>query len=125
MRKREERAEKRELLDQEKERIRLIKQQEEEQAELERKYEQEQKQKELERKAAEGDPLARMEVAKKFSIDYWRAFQDYELEYAERWSKKSNRTVNNISIHEPDFAEHVVLTIEELGYIKTGQSNMA
>lgn len=125
MRKREERAEKRELLDQEKERMKIIKQQEKEQAEFELKQQQKLQQKELERKAAEGDTLARMRVAKKFSIDYWRAFQDYELEYAERWSKKSNRTVNNISIHEPDFAERVVLTIEELGYIKTGQSNMA
>lgn len=66
-----------------------------------------------------GDPLARMTVAKPQSIEYWEAYQDYAINYAESSGEDSRRIVNGISVHEPDFAEKVILTIEELGHVKT------
>lgn len=62
-------------------------------------------------RAASGDPVARMLQAKVSGDwrEYWTAFKEYEIQYAEKNGKKSTRSVNGISIHEPDFVELVLV----------------
>ena len=63
------------------------------------------------RRAASGDPVARM-LQSKVSGDwreYWTAFKEYEIQYAEKNGKKSTRSVNGISIHDPDFVGLVLV----------------
>ena len=73
---------------------------------------------ELKKRVEAGDPQARMRVAKMNSIEYWEAYKDYEIEYAESWKNgKSTSTINDISVYEPDFAEKVVQSIHESGRI--------
>lgn len=115
-RKQKERAEERVIRDKERKRVLQAKKEAREKAELENNKA---RQAELMARVKAGDPLARMHIAKPQSIKYWEAYQEYEIEYAESGGKDSKRIVNGISVHEPDFAEKVILTIEELGHVKT------
>ena len=74
---------------------------------------------ELKERVEAGDPLARMNVAKMNSIEYWEAYKQYEIEYATSWERDSTRTVNDISVHDPCFGRKVVEAIKELGIIRT------
>lgn len=76
-----------------------------------------QRDEELKKRVEAGDPLARMDVAETNGIEYWEAYKQYTIEYAESWGRTSTSTINDISVHEPDFAEKVVQSIHELGRI--------
>lgn len=67
---------------------------------------------ELEEKAKNGDPSARMRLAKPNSKEYWEAYQQYEIDYSNKWETKTIRLINEISVFEEDFAEKVVSSIE-------------
>jgi hypothetical protein len=116
IRKRKERAEEKAIREKEKQRIKQAKAEAREKEDAKRTSEQ---QAELEKKAAQGDALARMRIAKPNSKEYWEAYKDYEIEYAESWGRESTRTVNDISVHEPNFGRKVVEAIKELGIIRT------
>ena len=78
--------------------------------------------KELLERAASGDPWARMDVARNNQdrLEYWKAFRDYELQIAEDLDYASRNevyVVNNIPVTDPDFAELVIESIDELGHI--------
>ena len=94
-----------------------------EQQTLERQEEDErqskERQAELRKKAAAGDPFARMNLAEPNSKEYWEAYKQYEIEYAASWGRESTRTVNDISVHDPCFGRKVVEAIKELGIIRT------
>lgn len=68
--------------------------------------------KELIEKIKQGDPLARMKLAKPNSKEYWEAYQQYEIDYSSKWETKTIRLINEISVFEEDFAEKVVSSIE-------------
>lgn len=70
----------------------------------------------LQEKADAGDDLSIMLLCGgNTSLEYWRAYQRYELEHYNR----RDRIVNEISIRENDFAEKVVESIRKTGVIKT------
>lgn len=119
IRKRKERAEKRAIREQEKQHVQQAKKEAREQAEQKNREAREQ---ELMARVKAGDPLARMNTAKPFSVEYWEAYQEYEIGYAENWGKDSRRTVNNISVYEDDFAEKVIMTTKELGHVVTNMN---
>lgn len=116
IRKRKERAEEKAIREKEKQRIKQAKAEAQEKEDAKRTSE---RQAELEKKAAQGDALARMNLAEPNSKEYWEAYKDYEIEYAESWGRESTRTVNDISVHNPCFGSKVVKSIEELGVIHT------
>lgn len=68
--------------------------------------------KELIEKIKQGDPLARMKLAKPNSKEYWEAYQQYEIEYYNKWNTKSIRVINEISIFDDDFVAKVLESIE-------------
>lgn len=72
---------------------------------------------ELEEKAKNGDPSARMRLAKPNSKEYWEAYQQYEIDYYYKWNTKSIRVVNEISIFDDDFVAKVLESIEVEGKI--------
>jgi len=74
---------------------------------------------ELKKQARAGDPFARMELNEPNSKKYWEAYKKGVIEYALSWDRASTATVNNISVNDPDFAQKVVQSIEELGIIHT------
>lgn len=117
LRKQKKRKKDRVIREQEKERIQKDKQLEKEEAERKHQEAIEQKLVELKAKAANGDPLARMTLAKKFSAEYWEAYSDYEIESNAEFENKVIRYVNGISVHDVDFVEKVMFTIEERGHI--------
>lgn len=120
IRKRKERQEAREIQTAEDEKQRRIKL---EQRQKEHEKIQQKRAIELNEKVAAGDPLAKMSTAKLQSLEYWEAYQDYHVEYAERWNRESRRIVNDVSVHDPGFAEKVIMAIEELGHVKTDMMN--
>lgn len=70
--------------------------------------------------AAEGgDYFALMELAQENgdNIAYWHWYKEYEIDYAESWGRKSTRTVNDISVYNPEFERLVVQSIELEGRI--------
>lgn len=69
--------------------------------------------KRLKDEAAAGDPQARMRLSNRLQAEYWEAFRDYELQYAEEAGTPSTRTVNGISVHDTHFVEEVLRTIQE------------
>ena len=73
---------------------------------------------ELEEKAKNGDPVARMNLAKPNSKEYWEAYQESEIDYYNKWNTKSISVINEISVLDEDFAEKVVSSIKEKGYIR-------
>ncbi|MFL2072007.1 hypothetical protein ACEN32_06850 [Marinilactibacillus psychrotolerans] len=72
--------------------------------------------KELIEKIKQGDPLARMKLAKPNSKEYWEAYQQYELEQV-RSQPKQTVLVNGISIYEDNFSEKVIDSIAVTGKI--------
>lgn len=117
LRKREIRAEERTIRDKENERIQQAKKDAKEKAELERHKAKEQEHQKITVKAEQGDPLARMRLAKPFSVEYWEAYKDYEMESSLKYETKPIRYVNGISVYDDDFAEKVMFMIEEQGFI--------
>ena len=81
----------------------------------ERKYQKEleQKQERLVAKAKRGDPWARMQLAKPFSVEYWEAYKEYAIRENRQLKTKYTRYVNGISIYDDDFVEKVVISIEQ------------
>lgn len=67
---------------------------------------------ELEEKAKNGDPSARMRLAKPNSKEYWEAYQESEIDYYNKWNTKSIRVINEISIFDDDFVAKVLESIE-------------
>lgn len=51
------------------------------------------------------------------SIEYWRAFKDYEIEFAEEAGIISKTEVNGISVYNGDFENLVIESIKEHGAI--------
>ena len=119
IRKQKEREEARAIRDKENERIQQDKIAAREQAELERLEAKEQEHQELIAKANEGDPHARMTLAKRFSAEYWEAYKDYEIENSLKYDNKPIRYVNGISVYDDNFTEKVMFTIEENGRISS------
>lgn len=72
---------------------------------------------ELEEKAKNGDPVARMELAKPNSKEYWEAYQESEIDYYNKWNTKTIRVINGISIFDDDFAANVLESIKVEGRI--------
>lgn len=72
---------------------------------------------ELEKKAKNGDPSARMKLAKPNSKEYLEAYQQYEIDYYYKWNTKSIRVINEISIFDDDFVAKVLESIEVEGRI--------
>jgi hypothetical protein len=99
--------------DEERERIRLKREKIEKDAQ-ERARE---RQSDLKKRLKEGDPRARMEVAKPNSFEYWEAYRQEFLE--DEHNKTYIRYVNDISVYDDDFASRVVESIKELGYISS------
>lgn len=116
IRKRKERAEEKAIREKEKQRIKQAKVEAQEKEDAKRTSE---RQAELSKKAAAGDPFARMNLAEPNSKEYWEAYKQYEIEYAASWGRESTRTVNDISVHDPCFGHKVVEAIKELGIIRT------
>jgi|SRR5690625_1182011 len=117
LRKQKKRKKDRVIRQKEKQRIQQVEEKEREELKRKRQEEKERKLFELRAKANDGDPLARMTLAKKFSVEYWEAYSDYEIENSLNYDNKPIRYVNGISVHEMDFAEKVMFTIEERGHI--------
>lgn len=76
----------------------------------------EQRSDDLKKRAKNGDPLARMRLAKPNSLEYWKAYQQYERAGYNR-SGRFVSLINDISILEENFAEKVVESIKENRYI--------
>ncbi|MBT2731649.1 hypothetical protein [Carnobacterium sp. ISL-102] len=72
---------------------------------------------ELEEMAKSGDPSARMRLAKPNSLEYWKAYQQSESEQYNQ-NKRFLRLINDISVLDEYFAEKVVESIKEKGYIR-------
>lgn len=117
IRKRKEREEERIIRDREKQRIQQAKIKAREEAERKQQEEKERELFELRTKANEGDPQARMKLAKPFSAEYWEAYKDYEIENSLNYENKPIRYINGISVYADNFTEMVMLTIEEQGRI--------
>lgn len=118
-RKRKERAEERAIRDKENKRKQQAKNEARKQAE--KKLHADRKQ-ELMARVNNDDPLARMQVAKPFSVEYWEAYQQYEIDFAESRNAESTRTVNDISVYEDQFAKKVIITTKELGHVVTSMN---
>lgn len=114
LRKRKEREEERAIREKEKQRIQQAKNEAREQAEQKNREAREQ---DLKARVKAGDPLARMQVANPFSVEYWEAYKDYEIENSLKYDAKPIRYVNGISVHDDDFTEKVMLMIEQQGII--------
>lgn len=72
---------------------------------------------ELEIKAKNGDPEARMNLAKPNSKEYWEAYRESEIDYYNKWNTKSISVINEISVFDDDFVEKVLESIEVEGRI--------
>ncbi|MEK4948358.1 hypothetical protein [Carnobacterium sp. FSL W8-0810] len=72
---------------------------------------------ELELKAKNGDPEARMSLAKPNSKEYWEAYQESEIDYYNKWNTKSISVINEISVFDDDFVAKVLESIEVEGRI--------
>lgn len=72
---------------------------------------------ELEIKAKNGDPEARMSLAKPNSKEYWEAYQESEIDYYNKWNTKSISVINEISVFDDDFVAKVLESIEVEGRI--------
>lgn len=66
---------------------------------------------EIEEKAKNGDPVARMNLAKPNSKEYWEAYQESEIDYYNKWNTKSIRVINEISVFDDDFVAKVLESI--------------
>lgn len=66
---------------------------------------------EIEEKAKNGDPVARMNLAKPNSKEYWEAYQQSEIDYYNKWNTKSIRVINEISVFDDDFVAKVLESI--------------
>lgn len=79
------------------------------------------KEDEFEKRVKDGDALANMTLCLRHgrSLEYWEYYKLYELQYAESKGIVSQRTVNGISINEPDFEDKVVNSIAMYGYVYT------
>lgn len=77
----------------------------------------EQRTNELKKKAKNGDPAARMRLAKPNSKEYWEAFRQYEIDQSKSFKNRTIRKVNDVSIFDEDFAEKVIKSIEVEGKI--------
>ena len=76
---------------------------------------------EFKKRVENGDALANITMLLKHgrSLEYWKYYKLYELQYAERRGVVSQRTVNGISVNEPDFEEKVMNSITMYGYVYT------
>ena len=94
-----------------------IREQRHEQQEREWKERLRQDQIELERRAESGDYNARMKIAEqnKDRSEYWKYFALSEIENSEKYGRKSTRTVNDISVYEPNFVKLVIESIDRTG----------
>jgi len=72
---------------------------------------------ELKERAKNGNPAARMELAKPNSKEYWEAYQQYEIDYYNKWNTKAISVINEISVFDDDFVEKVLKSIEVEGRI--------
>lgn len=72
---------------------------------------------ELEIKAKNGNPVARMNLAKPNSKEYWEAYQESEIDYYNKWNTKSIRVINEISVFDDDFVAKVLESIKVEGRI--------
>ena len=119
LRKRAARAEEKAKREKEKQRIQQKKKEDMQKAELERQKVRELEQQRLKRKAKLGNPKARMKLAKPFSAEYWKAYQDYEKGNIPLQEAKTVRYVNGISVYDDNFVENVMFLIEQDGVIYT------
>ena len=69
------------------------------------------------RRLEQGDPLARMRVAKQTSAEYWEAYKEYIIQFDKECGKETKTTVNYIYLLDDNFVEKVVESIKELNYI--------
>jgi hypothetical protein len=69
----------------------------------------------LQSRLALGDPKAKMEVAERFSFEYWEAYKEEFIQ--DYYNKNYNKYVNDISIYDDDFSNKVVVSIKEKGRI--------
>lgn len=60
-----------------------------------------------------GDPWTRMRHSAPGYLDYWIAFQEYELDCASRSGKPSTVTVNGISVYTDRFPEEALKSIKD------------
>lgn len=72
---------------------------------------------ELEEKAKNGDPIARMNLAKPNSKEYWEAYKQSEIDYYNKWNTKSISVINEISVFDDDFVAKVLESIKVEGRI--------
>ena len=80
------------------------------------------RQSELEYKADQGDYLAKMELEEDIcTIEYWKAYKGYCLQFAEELGEICLHFVNGISIQEENFELLVVESIKETGTIIENQ----
>lgn len=73
---------------------------------------------ELQERATAGDHKALMELAKRAGdmVEYYTHYALYEIETEERdFGRKSTRTINDISVYDPDFGRLVVESIKATG----------
>ena len=75
------------------------------------------KHQQLTSRAKAGDPMARMSLAKPFSVEYWEAYRDYEIQNNLKFKKRFIRHVNGISVFDDNFVDKVMILIEEQGKI--------
>lgn len=75
----------------------------------------------LKRRADQGDPLARMNIAAMYSAEYWEAYRDYLYQFsAELGAKEPKTIVNGIPITDPDFVSKVLESRTTLGSYTIG-----
>lgn len=76
----------------------------------------------LKKRAKKGDSLARMSLALYenglYSVEYWQAYADYEIEIAESFGVKSSCFVNDISVYDEEFALKVLVTMETQAHFR-------
>ncbi|MBR6165549.1 MAG: hypothetical protein IKQ45_06465 [Clostridia bacterium] len=65
-----------------------------------------------------GEPLARMRVYPPNTLEYWEAYRDYDISYAESIGKRCYTTVNDIYVTDADFPNLMIISIRELGQIR-------
>lgn len=76
-----------------------------------------QEEKDLKKRLKQGDPKAKMQVAKRFSLEYWEAYKEvFEQDY---YNRNYTEIINDIDIRTDNAPGRIVESIKELGRICT------
>lgn len=76
--------------------------------------------KQLQERADTGDVLAIMQLAPIYSEEYWRAYAEYLIQFAEECNTTPKTMVNGISVTDADFPRKVIESRAELGCYSIG-----